>query len=110
MLYYLFDYLDRVFDFPGAGVFRYLSFRAALAIIISLFITLILGKGIIRLLLKKQVGETIRDLGLEGQAKKQGTPTMGGLIILSAILIPVLLFTKLNNIFFFNRKNSCKSL
>jgi phospho-N-acetylmuramoyl-pentapeptide-transferase len=99
MLYYLFDYLDKSFDFPGAGVFRYLSFRAAMAIILSLFITLILGKGIIRLLLKKQVGETIRDLGLEGQAKKQGTPTMGGLIILSAILIPVLLFTKLNNIY-----------
>ncbi len=99
MLYYLFDYLDKAFDLPGAGVFRYLSFRAAMAIILSLFITLILGKGIIRLLLKKQVGETIRDLGLEGQAKKQGTPTMGGLIILSAILIPVLLFTKLHNIY-----------
>jgi len=88
MLYYLFEYLDRVFDIPGAGVFRFISFRAALAIIISLFITLILGKPIIRLLLKKQVGETIRDLGLEGQAQKKGTPTMGGLIIISAILIP----------------------
>jgi len=99
MLYYLFDYLDSVYDLPGAGVFRYLSFRAAMAIIISLFITLILGKGIIRLLLNKQVGETIRDLGLEGQAQKKGTPTMGGLIILSAILIPVLLFTKLDNIY-----------
>ena len=99
MLYYLFDYLDKTFDLPGAGLFRYLSFRASLAIIISLFITLFLGKGIIRLLLKKQVGETIRDLGLEGQSKKQGTPTMGGLIILSAILIPVLLLTKLNNIY-----------
>ncbi|MBK6644081.1 MAG: phospho-N-acetylmuramoyl-pentapeptide-transferase [Bacteroidia bacterium] len=99
MLYYLFEYLDKTFDLPGAGLFRYLSFRAAMAIIVSLFITLFLGKGIIRLLLRKQVGETIRDLGLEGQAKKQGTPTMGGLIILSAILIPVLLFTKLNNIY-----------
>lgn len=99
MLYYLFEYLDKTFDLPGAGLFRYLSFRAAMAIIVSLFITLILGKGIINLLLKKQVGETIRDLGLEGQAKKQGTPTMGGLIILSAILIPVLLFTKLHNIY-----------
>jgi phospho-N-acetylmuramoyl-pentapeptide-transferase len=99
MLYYLFDYLDRSFDLPGAGLFRYLSFRSAMAIIVSLFITLFLGKGIIRLLLKKQVGETIRDLGLEGQSKKQGTPTMGGLIILAAILIPVLLFTRLNNIY-----------
>lgn len=99
MLYYLFEYLDKVFDVPGAGLFRYLSFRAAMAIIVSLFITLFLGKRIIALLLKKQVGETIRDLGLEGQAKKQGTPTMGGLIILSAILIPVLLFTKLDNIY-----------
>ncbi|HEX5001134.1 MAG TPA: phospho-N-acetylmuramoyl-pentapeptide-transferase [Bacteroidia bacterium] len=99
MLYYLFEYLDQAFDFPGAGVFKYLSFRAAMAIIVSLFITLVLGKRIIRLLLKKQVGETIRDLGLEGQQIKQGTPTMGGLIIISAILIPVLLFTKLNNIY-----------
>lgn len=99
MLYYLFDYLDKNFDLPGAGLFRYLSFRAAMAIIVSLFITLILGKRIIRMLLNKQVGETIRDLGLEGQSKKQGTPTMGGLIILSAILIPVLLLTKLNNIY-----------
>jgi phospho-N-acetylmuramoyl-pentapeptide-transferase len=99
MLYYLFEYLDKAFDVPGAGLFRYLSFRAAMAIIVSLFITLFLGKRIIALLLKKQVGETIRDLGLEGQAKKQGTPTMGGLIILSAILIPVLLFTKLDNIY-----------
>ncbi len=99
MLYYLFDYLDKNFDLPGAGLFRFLSFRAALAIIVSLFITLILGKGIIRFLLNKQVGETIRDLGLDGQAKKQGTPTMGGLIILSAILIPVLLLTKLHNIY-----------
>jgi phospho-N-acetylmuramoyl-pentapeptide-transferase len=99
MLYYLFDYLDRMYDIPGAGVFRFLSFRAAMAVIISLFITLILGKRIIALLLKKQVGETIRDLGLEGQKQKQGTPTMGGLIILSAILIPVLLFTKIDNIY-----------
>lgn len=99
MLYYLFEYLDRVLDIPGAGVFRFISFRAALAIIISLFITLILGKPILRLLLKKQVGETIRDLGLEGQAQKQGTPTMGGLIILAAILIPTILLAKLDNIY-----------
>ncbi len=99
MLYYLFDYLDQQFDIPGAGLFRFLSFRASMAIIISLFITLFLGKGIIRMLLNKQVGETIRDLGLDGQSKKQGTPTMGGLIIIAAILIPVLLLTKLDNIY-----------
>ncbi|MFZ9942138.1 MAG: phospho-N-acetylmuramoyl-pentapeptide-transferase [Bacteroidia bacterium] len=99
MLYYLFEYMDQVLDVPGAGVFKYISFRAAFAIIISLFITLILGKPIIRLLLKKQVGETVRDLGLEGQAQKQGTPTMGGLIILSAILIPTLLLARLDNIY-----------
>jgi phospho-N-acetylmuramoyl-pentapeptide-transferase len=99
MLYYLFEYLDRVWDIPGAGVFRFISFRAAMAIIISLFITLFLGKPIIRLLLKKQVGETIRDLGLDGQAQKKGTPTMGGLIILSAILIPTFLLARLDNIY-----------
>ena len=99
MLYYLFEYLDKVYDLPGAGVFKYISFRAALAIIISLFISMILGKRIIGLLLRKQVGETIRDLGLTGQTQKQGTPTMGGLIILAAILIPVLLFTKLDNVY-----------
>src|SRR5436190_7725972 len=99
MLYYLFEYLDNHYNLPGAGVFHYISFRAALAIITSLFITVVLGKRIINFLLKLQVGETIRDLGLEGQAKKQGTPTMGGLIILSAILIPTLLFTKLDNVY-----------
>jgi phospho-N-acetylmuramoyl-pentapeptide-transferase len=99
MLYYLFSYLDRVYDFPGAGVFRFLSFRAAMAIITSLVITMLLGKRIIALLLRMQVGETIRDLGLEGQKEKQGTPTMGGLIIISAILIPTLLFTKLDNVY-----------
>lgn len=99
MLYYLFDYLDRTYDLPGAGLFRYISFRSAIAIITSLVITLFLGKRIIRLLLRMQVGETIRDLGLEGQQQKQGTPTMGGLIILSAILIPTLLFTRLDNVY-----------
>jgi phospho-N-acetylmuramoyl-pentapeptide-transferase len=99
MLYYLFEYLDKVYDFPGAGVFRFLSFRAAIAIITSLVITMLLGKRIISLLLKMQVGETIRDLGLEGQKQKQGTPTMGGLIIIAAILIPTLLFTKLDNVY-----------
>lgn len=99
MLYYLFDYLDKVYDLPGAGVFRFLSFRAALAIITSLVITLFLGKRIIGILLRMQVGETIRDLGLDGQKQKQGTPTMGGLIIISAILLPVLLFTRLDNVY-----------
>jgi len=99
MLYYFFEYLDKVMDIPGAGVFKYISFRAAMAMIISLFITLFLGKPIIRLLLRKQVGETIRDLGLEGQNQKQGTPTMGGLIILSAILIPTMLLARLDNVY-----------
>lgn len=99
MLYYLFNYLDKVYDLPGAGLFRYLSFRAAMALITSLVITLFLGKRIIRALLRLQVGETIRDLGLEGQKAKQGTPTMGGLIIIAAILIPTLLFTRLDNVY-----------
>src|SRR5512138_1095604 len=99
MLYYLFTWLHRAFDFPGAGVFQYISFRAAMAVITSLFISLIIGKRLIGYLRKKQVGESIRDLGLEGQNAKQGTPTMGGLIILAAILIPTLLFAKLDNIY-----------
>ena len=99
MFYYLFDFLHKSFDFPGAGVFRYISFRAAMAIISSLLISLVFGKRIIKILRKKQVGETVRDLGLDGQVQKQGTPTMGGLIILSAILIPTVLFAKLHNIY-----------
>ncbi|MCC6251254.1 MAG: phospho-N-acetylmuramoyl-pentapeptide-transferase [Bacteroidia bacterium] len=99
MLYYFFDFLDKRFDLPGTGVFQYISFRAALAIITSLIISMVFGKRIIQFLRKKQVGETVRDLGLEGQLQKQGTPTMGGLIILSAILIPTLLFAKLHNIY-----------
>lgn len=99
MLYYLFDYLDKAFDFPGAGMFQYISFRAALAVITSLTISLVFGKSLINYLKKKLVGEIVRDLGLEGQKQKQGTPTMGGLIILSAIVIPTLLFAKLNNIY-----------
>ncbi|MEL7001319.1 MAG: phospho-N-acetylmuramoyl-pentapeptide-transferase [Bacteroidota bacterium] len=99
MLYYLFDYLERQFDLLGAGVFQYISFRAGMAAVISLCITILFGKRIIGLLQKKQVGETIRDLGLEGQMAKKGTPTMGGLIILSGILIPVLLFARLDNIY-----------
>ncbi|MBC8321665.1 MAG: phospho-N-acetylmuramoyl-pentapeptide-transferase [Bacteroidetes bacterium] len=99
MLYYLFKYLDEAFNLPGAGVFEYLSFRAALAIITSLIISLLFGKKWISFLNRKQVGETIRDLGLEGQLEKQGTPTMGGLIILTSILVPVILFAKLANIY-----------
>ncbi len=99
MLYYLFTWLHKAMDFPGAGVFQYISFRAAAALITSLFISLIIGKRLINFLRKKQVGETIRDLGLEGQEAKKGTPTMGGLIILAAILIPTLLFAKLQNIY-----------
>ena len=99
MLYYFFKYLDQKFDVPGAGVFQYISFRAALAIIFSLLISMVFGKRIIHYLRKKQIGETVRDLGLEGQMQKQGTPTMGGLIILAAILAPTLLFARLLNVY-----------
>lgn len=99
MFYYLFDFLNKHFNLPGAGVFQYISFRAAMALIVSLLISLVFGKRIINLLHRKQVGETVRDLGLEGQLEKKGTPTMGGLIILSAIVIPTLLFAKLHNIY-----------
>ena len=98
MLYYLFDWLQQ-YHIPGAGMFQYISFRAAFAIVLSLFISLIIGKGVIRKLKKAQIGETVRDLGLEGQLQKKGTPTMGGLIIIASILIPVLLLTRLNNIY-----------
>lgn len=99
MLYYLFDYLNREFDLPGAGVFQFLSFRAGMSILFSLIITITFGKQLINLLHRKQVGEEIRDLGLEGQMQKKGTPTMGGLIILAAIIIPTLLFARLENIY-----------
>lgn len=99
MFYYLFTYLDEAFNLPGAGVFQYISFRAAAAIITSLVISLLFGKSLINLLVRKQVGETIRDLGLKGQSEKKGTPTMGGLIILGAILLPTLFFAKLDNIY-----------
>ena len=99
MLYYLFEYLDINYNFPGAGVFQYISFRAALAVVFSLIISVLFGKKIIRLLQKKQVGETIRDLGLQGEKQKHGTPTMGGLIILAAIIIPTLLLAKINNVY-----------
>jgi len=99
MLYYLFEYIDKHYHFPGVGVFKCISFRAALAIIFSLMFSFFTGRRLINFLRKKQVGETIRDLGLEGQIEKQGTPTMGGLIILSAILIPTLLLAKLQNVY-----------
>ena len=98
MLYYLFDYLEKL-NFPGAGMFHYISFRAGLSVIIALLFTAIWGRKIIDLLQKLQIGETIRDLGLEGQMSKKGTPTMGGLIILGAILFPVLLFCRLDNVY-----------
>lgn len=99
MLYHLFEYLDREFDLPGAGMFRYISFRAGVAIMISLVISLLLGSRIIRSLKRLQIGETVRDLGLEGQKQKEGTPTMGGLIILLAILVPCLLLARLDNVY-----------
>ncbi len=99
MLYYLFTFLDKAYNVPGAGLFQYISFRAGMATIFSLFISLIYGKRIINYLRTKQIGETVRELGLEGQMAKTGTPTMGGLIILGAILIPTLLFAKILNIY-----------
>jgi phospho-N-acetylmuramoyl-pentapeptide-transferase len=99
MLYYLFNYLDRVFDFPGAGVFKYISFRASSAMVLSLLIAAVYGKPIIRKLQNLQIGESIRDLGLNGQLEKRGTPTMGGFIILASLLIPVFLFAKLDNVY-----------
>ena len=99
MLYHLFKYFDNVHNLPGAGMFQYISFRAAAAIIIALLIVIVFGRNIINFLRRKQIGEEIRDLGLEGQLQKKGTPTMGGVIILLAILIPVLLFGQLDNVY-----------
>nr|WP_317631642.1 phospho-N-acetylmuramoyl-pentapeptide-transferase [uncultured Flavobacterium sp.] len=99
MLYYFFDYLDKVLDVPGTGVFRYITFRSGLAIILSLLISTIFGKTIINYLRKQQIGETVRELGLQGQNEKAGTPTMGGIIIILATLVPVLLFAKIDNIY-----------
>jgi phospho-N-acetylmuramoyl-pentapeptide-transferase len=99
MLYYLFKYLHDQFGFAGTGLFEFISFRAAMAVIVSLLISLVFGKSLVNYLRRKQVGETIRDLGLDGQAEKQGTPTMGGLIILGAILIPTLLFARIENVY-----------
>lgn len=98
MLYSLFTWLDE-FDFPGAGLFHYISFRSAMALITALIVSTLIGKRVINYLRIKQVGETVRDLGLDGQNQKAGTPTMGGIIILAALIIPTLLFAKLNNIY-----------
>ena len=99
MLYYLFEHLQSAYDFPGAGLFQYISFRAAMAIFTSLLVSLVFGGKIINVIRNKQIGEQVRELGLAGEESKKGTPTMGGLIILAAILIPTLLFTKLDNIY-----------
>lgn len=99
MLYYLFDFLEKQYQFPGATLFQFLSFRAALAVLLSLLISTIYGRSIINYLQKKQIGETIRDLGLEGQIEKKGTPTMGGVIIILSTLIPVALLARLDNIY-----------
>jgi len=99
MLYYLFEYIDKQWDLPGAGLFQYISFRAGLAALLSLLITIIYGKDLIAALRRRQVGEEIRDLGLEGQIQKKGTPTMGGIIIIAAILLPTLLFARIDNVY-----------
>ena len=99
MLYYLFDFLEKQYQLAGASVFQYLSFRASLATLMSLFIAMVMGKRIIAFIRKKQIGEEIRDLGLEGQSEKAGTPTMGGLIIILALLTPVLLFADISNVY-----------
>src|SRR6202012_4955327 len=99
MLYYLFNYLNNNYRIPGLGVFQYSTFRMAMALITSLFITTVYGRRLIDYLRRKQVGETIRNLGLEGQMQKTGTPTMGGLIIIAGILIPTLLFARLENVY-----------
>ncbi|CDF80665.1 phospho-N-acetylmuramoyl-pentapeptide-transferas e (GT4) [Formosa agariphila KMM 3901] len=99
MLYYFFDYLEQHYQFPGASLFGFITFRAAMAILMSLIISTVFGKRIIRFLQRQQVGETIRDLGLEGQSEKAGTPTMGGIIIILATLIPVILLAKLDNVY-----------
>lgn len=99
MLYYLLQYLDSIFDFPGAGLYQYITFRSGMAFILSLLISTIFGKKIISYLRRQQIGETVRELGLEGQNEKAGTPTMGGIIIILATLIPVLLLARLENIY-----------
>jgi len=99
MLYYLFKYLRDTFGLSGAGLFQYITFRAGMAVVLSLIITLVFGKRLIRFLQKKQIGETIRDLGLQGEDSKRGTPTMGGIIIIAGILIPTLLFARIENVY-----------
>jgi len=99
MIYYIFEFLENNYNLPGAGVFQYISFRSALAIITSLLVSLVFGGKIIKFIKKKQIGEDVRELGLAGEESKKGTPTMGGLIILSAILIPTILFARLDNIY-----------
>ncbi|MBR9855453.1 MAG: phospho-N-acetylmuramoyl-pentapeptide-transferase [Algicola sp.] len=99
MLYYLFEFLEKQYQLPGAGLFRFLTFRAAMSVLLSLLIAMVYGKRIILLLQKKQIGESIRDLGLEGQKQKAGTPTMGGLIIIMSTLLPVILFADIKNIY-----------
>ena len=99
MLYHLFNYLEKAVNFPGAGVFRFLSFRSAMAIILALLIGIVFGRRIIDALARRQIGESIRDLGLDGQMSKKGTPTMGGLIIIASIMVPVLLFGNLTNVY-----------
>jgi phospho-N-acetylmuramoyl-pentapeptide-transferase len=99
MLYHLFEWLDKYYDVPGAGLFKYVSFRASAAIILTLFLSLLVGRRVIRFLSKLQIGETVRDLGLSGQKEKQGTPTMGGVIIIFSIIVPTLLFCRLDNIY-----------
>ena len=99
MLYYLFEFLEKQYQLPGAGLFQFLTFRAALSVLLSLLIAMVYGKRIILYLQKKQIGESIRDLGLEGQKQKAGTPTMGGLIIIVSTLLPVILFADIKNIY-----------
>ncbi|QDH77795.1 phospho-N-acetylmuramoyl-pentapeptide-transferase [Echinicola soli] len=99
MLYHLFDYIDSAYDFPGTGVFRYISFRAGMAAMFSLIITITFGKSMINWIRRKQIGETVRDLGLEGQTEKKGTPTMGGLMMIAAIILPTLLFADVYNVY-----------
>lgn len=99
MLYHFFEYIDKYYNLPGVGLFQYITFRAAFAILLSLIISLVFGGRIINVLKKMQIGESVRELGLEGQKEKEGTPTMGGLIIIMAILIPCLLLAKLNNVY-----------
>src|ERR1700760_1974230 len=99
MLYYLFSYLNRNYTIPGGGVFQYITFRTAMAVIVSLIITTVYGRRLIDFLRRKQVGETVRNLGLEGQMQKAGTPTMGGIIIILGTVVPTLLFAKIDNIY-----------